>query len=133
MLNWTVGLLLSLPLAAQTLTLSCPPMKPNKPTVCPITLMGSGIVDLQWNLTAVPPVAMTVQAVSANKSIVSNGSIYMLTSMNATPIVGKIATVTIPGQMPHTPGPILTLSNAIGVDAAGHAVTVAAAISVQVQ
>ncbi len=123
--------LLGLPLAAQSLTLSCPPRKPNQPTVCPIMFTGSA-VSIQWKLSSVPPVNFTVTSSTAGKSISGNKGLYMLIGMNKTPLTGRIATLTLPGMPPHSTGPVLTLSGALGVNAGGHAVNVGPAVTLSV-
>ncbi len=128
----TLLFLVSLPLAAQSLSMSCPPKKPNRPTVCSLAMLAKGVVGAQWNLKAVPALTMTVASTVAGKSIGSNNGLYIINGMNANTIIGKMATITIPAQPPHSNGPMLTLSNALGVDAKGHGVPLGASISVNV-
>ncbi len=122
--------LLSLPLAAQSLSLSCPaPQKFNQPAVCSIAFIGTASA-LQWNLTASPAIKLTVATNLPGKTLSSNNQTYILIGMNAIEISGSVATVTIPA---HSGTVTLTLSGVIGSTSAGQAVAVSPAASVTVQ
>ncbi len=121
---------LSLPLAAQSLTLSCPPpAKFNQPAVCAINFTGTAVA-LQWKLTTSPAVSLAVTSAIAGKSLsVSNGT-YLLAGMNQTALTGKVATVTVPARG----GTVtLTLSGALGSTATGHAIAVSPGVTVSLQ
>jgi hypothetical protein len=124
------ALLLSLPLAAQSLSLSCPSsMKFNQPTVCTLNFAG-GAAALEWNLTVNPSVPVKVQSLIAGKSVAGANSVYALLGMNTTPLAGSVATITIPARAGSV---TLTLSKPLGSSAGGHAVEVDPGVSVTVQ
>ncbi len=122
-------LLLALPLAAQTLSISCPSPAKNKPQICPITFTGIA-ASLQWKLVSSPVVNITATSTAAGKNIGSFNGTYLLVGMNATPLAGQVATITIPA---HSGNVRLVLSDTIGSSATGHAVTVSPAVTVTVQ
>ncbi len=74
--------------------------------------------------------ALTSSTAIPGKSISSFNGTYLLVGMDATPLNGQIATVTIPA---HSGNVRLELSSALGSSATGHAVTVSPAVSVTVQ
>ncbi len=127
MRNWALVFLFSLPLAAQSLSISCPPAK-NKPQVCPIVFTG-GASSLQWKMVASPAVNLTASSAVLGKSLVSNAGTYLLAGMNSVTITGQVALITIPA---HSGNVTLLLQNVIGCDAKGHQVQVSPAVTVTV-
>ena len=125
------ALLLSLPLAAQSLSLACPPpQKFNQPAVCRMNFTG-GAVSLQWVLTSSPQTNITVSSLAPGKTVSAGlGGIYMLIGSNTTPVSGAVASVTIPA---HSSSVVLTLSKPLGSSASGHAVQISPGVSVTVQ
>ncbi len=115
---------------AQSLSISCPTAK-NKPQTCPIALVPGPVpvASAQWKLITSPVVTLTFAATSPGKSLSAFNGTYLLVGINATPLTGEIAVVTIPA---HSGNVRLTLSGAIGSSAAGHAVPVSPAVSVTV-
>lgn len=126
---------LSLPLAAQSLSLSCPnPSSFNQSAVCQIvvtTPAATSIVGAQWTLTSTPKVTLTVTTPIASKSIgVGPTGVYVLSGVNKTAISGVIANVTVPA---HSGSVTLALSGAVGTSATAHAVPITPGVSVTVQ
>jgi len=121
----------ALPLAAQSLSLSCPPpQKFNQPAVCTANFSG-GAVSLQWVLTTTPRANITVTSLVSGKSIAAGANgLYMLIGGNANPISGAVASVTVPA---HSGSVTLTLSKILGSSASGHAVQINPGVSIRVQ
>lgn len=127
---WTLALLLPIVAVAQSpLLMVCPQPPKNSPATCTLNLVGPSSV--QWNLTTSPTVSgVTAKSLVTGKNLgLGTNGLMMLFGMNATPLVGNIATVTIPR---HNGAIVVKLSNIVASDAAGHAVAVAPAVSVTV-
>lgn len=126
--KFIIPLLLSLPLAAQSpLLLVCPQPPHNNPAVCTLSLAGP--VSAQWNITTSPTVSgITAKSLLTGKSLgLGTNGLMMLFGVNATPLSGNIASVTIPK---HSGTLVVKLSNIVASDAGGHAVAVPPAVSV---
>lgn len=125
-----IGFLLAFPLAAQSLSLSCPPpAKFNQPAVC--TISATGPASLQFVLTSAPKVNIAISPLVGGKSVSAGANgIYMLIGMNATPLSGNVASVTVPA---HSGNVVLTLSQTLGSSGSGHVVQLSPAVSVSVQ
>lgn len=118
-------------LAAQSLSLSCPPpQKFNQSAVCPLIYSGPPVTGLQWKFATSPNVSLQVASSAPGKSLATANGIYMLLGMNATAITGTVAKVTIPA---HSGAITLTLTNPLGVGPTAHAVPISPGVSVTVQ
>ena len=127
--------LLSLPLAAQSLSLTCPPPTSfNQSAVCQVVLSTPATTPVsgaQWALTTNPKTTLTVASLIPSKSVGAGPTgIYLLSGANQTPISGAIASVTIP---PHSGAVTIMLSQPLGTSPAGHAIPLSPGASATVQ
>ncbi len=131
-----IAFLLSLPLAAQSLSLSCPsPKNFNQPAVCqlsftPGSLPNQQASSLQWKFVIAPPITLAVASAVPGKSIATANGIYLMMGPNAVNLSGTVANITVPARSGPT---TITLSGTLGSSSSGHAVTVNPAASVTVQ